>query len=176
MLAIKGLFSRPGIFNKMSRIFELQSLVSFVSAWTQHYMPLPHKPRLANQTIIVILIFCYFFVILIPIVILVSTTIGITIWIAITITMRITIGIWIRISVGINNKNNNRRKSNNRNNNNRIYNNNKYNNMNNNIKKSNDIRSHCCWKTGQTDTWTDPYHVLRSHYRVMETKGSLESL
>jgi hypothetical protein len=39
MLALKGLFSRPVIFNKMSRIFELQSRISFVSAWTQHYMP-----------------------------------------------------------------------------------------------------------------------------------------
>jgi hypothetical protein len=60
MLALKGLFSRPGIFNKMSRIFELQPRILFVSAWTQHYMSLPHKPRLANQTITVILIFCYF--------------------------------------------------------------------------------------------------------------------
>jgi hypothetical protein len=73
MLALKGLFSRPGIFNKKSRIFELQPLISFVSAWTQYCMPLPCKPRLANQTMTVILIFCYFYVILIPIVILVST-------------------------------------------------------------------------------------------------------
>jgi hypothetical protein len=41
MLALKGLFSRPSIFNKVSRIFELQRQISFVSAWTQHYMPLP---------------------------------------------------------------------------------------------------------------------------------------
>jgi hypothetical protein len=36
MLALKGLFSRPGIFNKMPTIFELQPRISFVSAWTQH--------------------------------------------------------------------------------------------------------------------------------------------
>jgi hypothetical protein len=71
MFALIGLFSRPGIFNKMSRIFEFQPQISFVSAWTQHYMPLTHKPRLANETITVILIFCYFDVVLIPIVILV---------------------------------------------------------------------------------------------------------
>jgi hypothetical protein len=34
--------------------------------------------------------------------------------------------------------------------------NNKYNNTNNNIKKNNDLWARCCWKTGQTDTWTDP--------------------
>jgi hypothetical protein len=36
MLALKGLFSKPGFCNKMSRIFELQPGISFVSAWTQH--------------------------------------------------------------------------------------------------------------------------------------------
>jgi hypothetical protein len=82
MLALKGLFSGPGIFNKMSRIIQLQPLISFISAWTQHYMSLPHKPRLGNQTITFILFFCYFYVICIPIVILVSTTVGITICIA----------------------------------------------------------------------------------------------
>jgi hypothetical protein len=39
---------------------------------------------------------------------------------------------------------------------NRIHNNNKYNNSNDNIKKNNKLRAHWCWKTGQTDTWTDP--------------------
>jgi hypothetical protein len=38
MLALKGLFSRPEIFNKMSRIFELQPRISFVSIRTQHYL------------------------------------------------------------------------------------------------------------------------------------------
>jgi hypothetical protein len=57
MLALKGLFSRPDIFNKMARMFELQPRISFVSAWTQHYMPLPHKPRLGNQTITLSLFF-----------------------------------------------------------------------------------------------------------------------
>jgi hypothetical protein len=71
MLALKGLFSRPGIFNTMSTIFELQPWISFISAWTQHYMPVPHKPPEADQTVIVILIFCYFYAILIPIVILI---------------------------------------------------------------------------------------------------------
>jgi hypothetical protein len=51
IFALEGLFSKPGIFNKMSRIFERQPWIYFVSAWTQHYMPLPHKPREANQTI-----------------------------------------------------------------------------------------------------------------------------
>jgi hypothetical protein len=51
MLDLKGLFSRPGVFNKKSRIFEFQPQISFISVWTQHYMPLPHKPREANQTI-----------------------------------------------------------------------------------------------------------------------------
>jgi hypothetical protein len=51
MLAFKGLFSRPGIFNKLSRIFELQPRMSFVSARTQHYMSVPHKPLQANKTI-----------------------------------------------------------------------------------------------------------------------------
>jgi hypothetical protein len=37
-------------------------------------------------------------------------------------------------------------------NNARIHNSNKYNNM----KKNNDLWVHCCWKTGQTDTWMDP--------------------
>jgi hypothetical protein len=41
MLAFKGLFSRPGIFNKMSTIFELQPQISFILAWTPHYMPVP---------------------------------------------------------------------------------------------------------------------------------------
>jgi hypothetical protein len=86
VLGLKGLFSRPGIFNKMPKIFELQPQISFVSAWTQHYMPVPHKTQEANQAIIVILIFCYFYAILIPIVILISITSGITI-IAVTITM-----------------------------------------------------------------------------------------
>jgi hypothetical protein len=49
MLALKGLFSRPDIFNNMSRIFELQPRISFVLAWTQHYMPVPHKPQETNQ-------------------------------------------------------------------------------------------------------------------------------
>jgi hypothetical protein len=35
---LKGLFPRLGIFNKMSTIFGLQPRISFVSAWTQHYM------------------------------------------------------------------------------------------------------------------------------------------
>jgi hypothetical protein len=58
---------------------------------------------------------------------------------------RTTTGICIRIKMGIA-----IRKSN------RIHSNNKYNNTNNNIKKNNDLRAHCCWKPGQTDTWTDP--------------------
>jgi hypothetical protein len=46
--------SRPGNFNKMPRIFEIQPQISFISARTQHYMPVPHKPREANQTIQII--------------------------------------------------------------------------------------------------------------------------
>jgi hypothetical protein len=48
MLALKGLFSRPGIFNKMSGIFDFQPQISFVLAWTQHYVPVPHMPQEAN--------------------------------------------------------------------------------------------------------------------------------
>jgi hypothetical protein len=51
MLALKRAFARSGIINKMSRIFELQSWISFILAWTQNYMPVPHKPQEANQTI-----------------------------------------------------------------------------------------------------------------------------
>jgi hypothetical protein len=52
MLTFKGQFSGPGIFNKMPRIFELELRISsHVSAWTQHYVPVPHKPREADQTI-----------------------------------------------------------------------------------------------------------------------------
>lgn len=36
MLAPEKLFSRPGIFNEMSRIPEFQSRISFVSVRTQH--------------------------------------------------------------------------------------------------------------------------------------------
>jgi hypothetical protein len=99
MLTLKGLFSNPDIFNKMYRIFELQSRISYISAWTQHYMPVPRKPRQANQAVIVILILCYLDAI--PIVITVSVTIGITIRIAITVTMRITITIEIRIRISV---------------------------------------------------------------------------
>jgi hypothetical protein len=108
MLAVKGVFSRPGIFNKMSRIFQLQPRISFVSAWTEHYMPILHKPREAAQTIIVILIFCYLYAIFIPIgSLIVSIRIGITIRIItgiITTTgiicIRIKMGITIRITIG----------------------------------------------------------------------------
>jgi hypothetical protein len=75
----------------MSTIFELQPQISFMSVWTPHYKPLPGE---AIQTIIAILIFCYFYAILIPIV---SITIGITVRIAITIGIRISVGITIRI-------------------------------------------------------------------------------
>jgi hypothetical protein len=170
MFALKGVFSRPGIFNKVSRIFKVQPPISFVSAWAQHYMPVTHKTRKVNQTIIVILICCYFYTILIPLVILVvSITIGITIRMAIT--MRITIGItitkgmriWIlvgiaiiitrggittgicirikmritiRITIGFTITISIIRITT--------------------LKKNNDLWAQCCWKTGQTDTWTDP--------------------
>jgi hypothetical protein len=45
MLALKGVFSRHGILHKMSRIFELQLRISFVSAWTQHYMQRRRRRR-----------------------------------------------------------------------------------------------------------------------------------
>jgi hypothetical protein len=47
----KELFSKPGIFNKMSRNFELQPWISLILAWTQHYMPVPHKPCEAKQAV-----------------------------------------------------------------------------------------------------------------------------
>jgi hypothetical protein len=96
MKTLKAMFSQPGVFNNMSTIFELQPQISFVSARTQHCMPVPHKPQEANKRIIVILICCYFCAILIPIVILtVSIRIGITIRIEITTATRTTIGITI---------------------------------------------------------------------------------
>jgi hypothetical protein len=38
MLALKGLFSGPGTFNKITRIFELQPQISFVPAWHNIYI------------------------------------------------------------------------------------------------------------------------------------------
>lgn len=51
MLVLKGLFSRPWIFNMMYRISELQPPISFISAWTQHYVAVPCKPQEGNQAI-----------------------------------------------------------------------------------------------------------------------------
>jgi hypothetical protein len=60
------------------------------------------KPQEANQTIIVILIFSYFYAILVPIIILiVSITIGVSIKITMRITVRITTGITKRTGIRI---------------------------------------------------------------------------
>jgi hypothetical protein len=58
-------------------------------------MSVPHKLREVNQTITVILIFCYFCSILV-VILIASITTRITTRIAITITMRITVGITIK--------------------------------------------------------------------------------
>jgi hypothetical protein len=46
MLDLKGMFSRPGIFNKMSRILEPQPQTSLVSALTQ--LENEHNAEMSN--------------------------------------------------------------------------------------------------------------------------------